>query len=228
MPYLVLVLISLRSPNRQLVILAGVGGTILTLLGYYLSPSDGDPWVGIANRALALFVIWVAVILGLRMKRAQEAEIGNLEKPVKGTVSKYKRLLETAPARILVVNPDGRIHVVRDGEEALDFLFCRGPHSNRNFSDLPRLVLLDLKLPKVDGLEVLQLVKEDARTKMVLVVILTSSKKEKVHINGYQLGVNSYIQKPVDFDQFQKVIKQLELYWMVVNQPPPNPAFSTE
>jgi CheY-like chemotaxis protein len=90
-----------------------------------------------------------------------------------------------------------RIHVVRDGEEALDFLFCRGPYKNRSFAQAPRLVLLDLKLPKVDGLEVLRQIKGDARTKAIPVVILTSSKEEKDLVNGYQLGVNSYIQKPV-------------------------------
>lgn len=114
------------------------------------------------------------------------------------------------------------IHVVHDGEEALDFLFCRGEYAGRNNEKLPKLVLLDLKLPKVDGIEVLRQVKGDPRTKMIPVVILTSSREERDVVNGYALGVNSYIQKPVDFDQFRDVVKQIGLYWAVVNEPPPN------
>ena len=118
-----------------------------------------------------------------------------------------------------------RIEVARDGEEALDFLFCRGPYSERTFSNPPRLVLLDLKLPKVNGLEVLSQIKSDARTKAIPVVILTSSREESDVASGYNLGVNSYIQKPVDFEQFQKVVKELGLFWLVVNEPPPPSAF---
>ena len=118
-----------------------------------------------------------------------------------------------------------QIHVVRDGEEALDFLFCRGAHAYRDCEKPPRLVLLDLKLPKVDGLEVLRQLKSDARTKAIPVVILTASREERDMINGYQMGVNSYIQKPVDFGQFREIIKQLGLYWLVVNQAPPPNAF---
>lgn len=117
------------------------------------------------------------------------------------------------------------IRVVRDGEEALDFLFCRGPYHDRSFDRPPKVVLLDLKLPKVDGLEVLRQVKSDPRTRPIPVVILTSSKEEKDLINGYQLGVNSYIQKPVDFDKFRETVKQLGLYWLLVNEPPPPNAF---
>jgi two-component system, response regulator len=117
------------------------------------------------------------------------------------------------------------IQVARDGEEALDFLFCRGPHSERDPSCHPRLVLLDLKLPKLDGLEVLEQIKRDPRTQAVPVVILTSSKQEQDLVEGYQLGANSYIQKPVDFDQFQATIKQLGYYWLLVNQPPPSMTF---
>lgn len=125
-------------------------------------------------------------------------------------------------------NLANKIQVVRDGEEATDFLFCRGPYGNRSFDRPPKLVLLDLKLPKVDGLEVLRQVKNDTRTKAIPVVILTSSKEEKDMVNGYHLGVNSYIQKPVDFDQFREMVKQLGLYWLLVNEPPPSNAFSTE
>jgi len=114
-----------------------------------------------------------------------------------------------------------RIQVARDGEEALDFLFCRGPHSERDPQCQLRLILLDLKLPKVDGLEVLEQIKGDPRTQGVPVVILTSSKQEQDLVLGYQLGANSYIQKPMDFDQFQSTIKQLGYYWLLVNQPPP-------
>jgi CheY-like chemotaxis protein len=106
------------------------------------------------------------------------------------------------------------IEVARDGEEALEFLFGDGNAA------LPRLVLLDLKLPKVDGLEVLKRLKSDARTRSVPVVILTSSKEERDLVTGYNLGVNSYIQKPVDFDQFRDTIKRIGLYWLVINQAP--------
>jgi len=125
-------------------------------------------------------------------------------------------------------NLANRIFVAHDGEEALDYLFCRGQHNNRGFDNPPRLVLLDLKLPKIDGLEVLRLIKSDARTKAIPVVIMTSSREERDMINGYQLGVNSYIQKPVDFAQFREIIKQLGLYWLVVNQTPPTNAFKSQ
>ena len=118
-----------------------------------------------------------------------------------------------------------RILVARDGEEALDLLFCRGLYSQRAPDCHPKLILLDLKLPKVDGLEVLEQIKRDSRTKAVPVVILTSSNQEQDRVRGYRLGANSYIQKPVDFDQFRATIKQLGYYWLVVNQPPPQPAF---
>lgn len=108
----------------------------------------------------------------------------------------------------------------RDGEEALDFLFCTGPHSDRSFDHPPKLVLLDLKLPKVDGMEVLTKVKGDSRTKHIPVVLMTSSKEERDRIAGYALGVNSYLQKPVDFEDFRKMVKVAGLYWIVTNQPP--------
>ena len=114
-----------------------------------------------------------------------------------------------------------QIHLVRDGEEALDFLFCRGAFSSRTFDHAPRLILLDLKLPKVDGLQVLQEVKRDAHTRAIPVIVLTSSKEERDLVDSYRLGVNSYIQKPVDFDQFRETVKTVGLYWLVINQPAP-------
>lgn len=113
------------------------------------------------------------------------------------------------------------IFVARDGEEALDFLFCRGPFAHRSFDHPPKLVLLDLKLPKVDGMEVLKQIKGDPRTRTIPVVIMTSSKEERDLVAGYNLGANSYIQKPVDFDQFRETIKTAGLYWLVINQPVP-------
>ena len=117
------------------------------------------------------------------------------------------------------------IHVARDGEEALDFLFCRGEYSTRSFDKPPKVVLLDLKLPKVDGLEVLRTLKNDSRTKAVPVVVMTSSKQQRDMVEGYRLGVNSYIQKPIDFAAFREIIKQLGYYWLVINQPPPPETF---
>jgi two-component system response regulator len=110
------------------------------------------------------------------------------------------------------------IFVARDGEEALDFLFCRGAFAQRSFEHPPKLVLLDLKLPKVDGMEVLRQVKSDARTKTIPVVMMTSSKEERDLVSSYSLGANSYIQKPVDFDQFRETVKSVGLYWLVTNQ----------
>jgi CheY-like chemotaxis protein len=112
------------------------------------------------------------------------------------------------------------IHVARDGEEALDFVFCRGGHSTRSFNHFPRLILLDLKLPKIDGMEVLRQIKADSRTRAIPVTILTASKEETDMARGYDLGVNSYIQKPVDFDQFCTTIAQLGMYWLLINQLP--------
>jgi two-component system response regulator len=120
-----------------------------------------------------------------------------------------------------------QIQHVRDGEEALDFFFCRGAFSGRHFDHPPRLVLLDLKLPKVDGLQVLHAVKSDLRTKAIPIIVLTSSKEEQDLVNSYQFGVNSYIQKPVNFAEFQDVVRQLGLYWLLVNSKPPTAAFSS-
>jgi two-component system response regulator len=112
------------------------------------------------------------------------------------------------------------VFVARDGEEALEFLFCTGSHAERSFDHPPKLVLLDLKLPKVDGMQVLKRVKSDERTRIIPVVLMTSSKEERDRVIGYNLGANSYIQKPVDFDEFRKMVKLLGLYWLVINQPP--------
>jgi CheY-like chemotaxis protein len=124
-------------------------------------------------------------------------------------------------------NLANEIHVVRDGEEALDFLFHRGSYAELTYRP-PKLILLDLKLPKVDGLEVLRAIKSDLRTKAIPVVIMTSSKEEQDMVRSYHLGANSYIQKPLDFDQFRATIKHLGLYWLVVNEPPPPSAFVAE
>jgi two-component system, response regulator len=113
------------------------------------------------------------------------------------------------------------IHVLRDGEEALDYLFGPGREARRAEGHLPKLILLDLKLPKVDGIEVLRRIKGDPETKFIPVVILTSSKEERDLVRGYDLGVNSYIRKPVDFDQFREMVRQVGLYWLVTNQPAP-------
>src|SRR5437868_4500316 len=115
-------------------------------------------------------------------------------------------------------NLGNKIQVVRDGEEALDYLFCRGPYAQRSFDGPPKVVFLDLKLPKVSGLEVLKELKADPRTRPVPVVVMTSSREQRDMVEGYQLGVNSYIQKPIDFGDFQTTIKDLGYYWLVVNQ----------
>jgi CheY-like chemotaxis protein len=114
-----------------------------------------------------------------------------------------------------------RVVVVGDGAEALDFIFARGAFADRTIENGPKVVLLDLKLPKVDGMEVLKTVKGDLRTRVIPVVVMTSSSEEKDVIESYQLGVNSYLVKPVDFDKFVDVVANLGLYWLLLNQPPP-------
>jgi two-component system response regulator len=113
------------------------------------------------------------------------------------------------------------IRVLRDGEEALDYLFGASSDERPVWREMPKLILLDLKLPKVDGIEVLRRLKADPTTRSIPVVILTSSKAERDLVSSYDLGVNSYIQKPVDFDQFRKLVSQVGLYWLVINQPAP-------
>ena len=113
------------------------------------------------------------------------------------------------------------IVVMRDGAEALDYLFAKGDHAGRNVDDLPTVVLLDLKLPKIDGLEVLRQIRADQRTRRLPVVILTSSDEEKDIIAGYELGANSYVRKPVAFGDFSKAVAELGRYWLITNEPPP-------
>lgn len=117
-------------------------------------------------------------------------------------------------------NLTNHIQVVRDGAEALDFLFCTGAYAQRNITQRPKVILLDLKLPLVSGLEVLQRVKADPRTSMIPVVVLTSSREDRDIDETYRLGVNSYITKPVDFEQFTEAVRTLGMYWVLLNQPP--------
>ena len=111
---------------------------------------------------------------------------------------------------------------VSDGEEALDFLFARGKYAGRDVNEHPRVVFLDLKLPKVDGIEVLRQVKADERTRQIPIVVVTSSAEERDRIESYQLGVNSYVVKPIEFDSFVKTISELGFYWMAINKPAPS------
>ena len=113
------------------------------------------------------------------------------------------------------------VMVARDGAEALDYLFGTGPYAGRDASDIPPVVLLDLKLPKVDGLEVLRRLRADARTKLLPVVILTSSNEEEDRLKSYDLGANSYVRKPVNFTEFIEAVRQLGLYWLILNERPP-------
>jgi CheY-like chemotaxis protein len=112
------------------------------------------------------------------------------------------------------------IHVVRDGAEALDFIYGKGEYQARDTGKQPKVILLDLKLPKIDGLEVLRVLKADPATSIIPVVVMTSSREERDIIESYKLGVNSYITKPVDFEQFNQTVQQLGMYWLLLNQPP--------
>jgi len=117
-------------------------------------------------------------------------------------------------------NLANNISIARDGVEALDYIFCEGAHTERDMNQQPVVVLLDLKLPKVDGLEVLKRIKDDDRTKRMPVVIMTSSSEEQDMVSSYDFGANSYIRKPVDFNQFTEAVAQLGLYWLVMNEVP--------
>jgi len=113
-----------------------------------------------------------------------------------------------------------RVQVVRDGQEALEYIFCTGRYATRDIKDQPNVILLDIKLPFIDGLEVLRRIKQDQRTRIIPVVMLTSSREESDLIESYRLGVNSYIVKPVDFDQFKESARSLGMYWLLLNRPP--------
>jgi two-component system, response regulator len=119
-----------------------------------------------------------------------------------------------------IINP---VVVAHDGVEALDYLLGTGAHEGRDVSDLPAVVMLDLKLPKIDGLEVLRRIREDERTCLLPVVILTTSREEQDIVRGYSLGANSYVRKPVSFDEFNQAVGQLGLYWLLLNEAPPPP-----
>jgi two-component system response regulator len=120
------------------------------------------------------------------------------------------------------------IHVAEDGKEALDYIFCRGSHQGRRLADRPSVIFLDLKMPKVDGLSVLKAIRADERTRAIPVVILTSSKEPQDLIAGYKLGVNAFVQKPVDFEQFRRTIHELGTFWLSDNEPPPPEAFASD
>jgi two-component system, response regulator len=124
--------------------------------------------------------------------------------------------------------PNVLIEVARDGEEALDFLFRKAAYSGRPPGSPPKLILLDLKLPKIDGLQVLREIKGNSETRAIPVVALTSSREENDRIESYRLGINSYVQKPVNFDEFRRTIRTLGLYWLNINQPPPEPLFTND
>ena len=112
--------------------------------------------------------------------------------------------------------------VAHDGIEALDYLFCKGAYAERDIKDIPRLILLDLKLPKMDGLQVLEHLRSDGYNKLVPVVILTSSKEEQDLISGYKCGANSYVRKPINFNEFVDAVRNIGLYWLLINEPPPD------
>ncbi len=128
--------------------------------------------------------------------------------------------LELALRALRKANLSNHIHVARDGEEALEIIFCEGPYADRKVENGPKVILLDLKLPKVDGLEVLKRIKDDPRTRSIPVVVLTSSKEQNDVVESYKLGVNSYIVKPVNFESFAKAVQELGMYWLLLNQPP--------
>jgi len=115
------------------------------------------------------------------------------------------------------------VAIARDGAEALDYLFGTGAYADRDANDMPRIILLDLKMPKVDGLQVLERLRADERTKLTPVVILTSSKEEQDLVSGYKSGANSYVRKPVDFNQFTEAVRQIGLYWLLINEAPHQP-----
>jgi two-component system response regulator len=128
--------------------------------------------------------------------------------------------LELTIRALRKANIQNRIHVARDGAEALEFVFCEGAYASRKIENSPKVILLDLKLPKVDGLEVLKRIKNDPRTQCIPVAVLTSSKEQRDVVESYKLGVNSYIVKPVNFEGFMAAVQELGMYWLLLNQPP--------
>jgi CheY-like chemotaxis protein len=167
---------------------------------------------------------------GASGQKARKAKARHFTLPFDGEKMQHKMILlvednpddEALTLRALKKNNIGNeLVVVRDGAEALDFIFCQGAYAERNPRDMPQVILLDLKLPKIDGLEVLRRIRANENTKLLPVVILTSSKEEQDRLKGYSLGANSYVQKPVDFDQFIGAVRQLGLYWLVLNEAPP-------
>jgi CheY-like chemotaxis protein len=138
--------------------------------------------------------------------------------------AKYILLIEDNPDDVALTlrafqknNIMNNVVIAKDGAEALDYLFCTGEYADRDCNDTPQIILLDLKLPKINGLEVLTRIREDERTRLLPVIILTSSKEQQDLLDGYSLGANSYIRKPVDFNQFTEAVRQLGLYWLVLN-----------
>jgi two-component system response regulator len=127
--------------------------------------------------------------------------------------------LELTMRALRKANVSNHIQVARDGEEALEFIFCEGAFKERKIDNTPKVILLDLKLPKVNGIDVLRRIKGDPRTKMIPVVVLTSSKEQKDVVESYQLGVNSYMVKPVNFERFVTAVQELGMYWLLLNQP---------
>jgi len=121
-----------------------------------------------------------------------------------------------------------KIHVIGDGAEALDYVFCRGAYQNASFSRPPKMILLDMKVPKVGGLEILKAIKGDPRTRTIPVVVMTSSSEQQDLIESYKLGVNAFIRKPVDFDEFRRIIEQVGMFWLAVNQAPPPDIFGSD
>jgi len=136
--------------------------------------------------------------------------------------------LELALRAFKKVHMANQIHVARDGAEAMEFVFCEGPHAGRSMTDGPKIILLDLKLPKIDGLEVLRRVKGDPRTRSIPVIMLTTSQEQRDIVESYHLGVNSYIVKPVNFEQFTEAARQLGLYWLLLNQPAEGVRYQSE
>jgi two-component system, response regulator len=128
--------------------------------------------------------------------------------------------LELTQRALRRANLTNCIHIARDGAEALEFLFCEGAHAARKIEDGPKVILLDLKLPKLDGLQVLKRIKSDPRTKSIPVVVLTSSKEQNDVVESYRLGVNSYIVKPVNFERFAAAVQEVGMYWVLLNHPP--------